>query len=241
MDSVKKDHQPPQNLLARRQILEWRDRHKNSANMTLTRRWQDLKPQVAELLEGISWYQASVSPSDFIVKEIDPILVSGIADSVGRIISDAEADLLAIVEQQLERVMPLGGVGRDNSSLHDLTDIFTSIAPLAGGLALGAAIPSIAVVSGTVAFGLVAVSTVSMPILVSGLAVAGGAIATGVVKTSNLRLIRSKRMMKRVQDHVDHAVFSLVPPSTDARPKSVLLQIHEAIEGAAHKAQMQFK
>lgn len=209
--------------------------------MTLARRWQDLKPQIEAQLEDVTWYQATVSPSDFIVKEIDPLLLSGIADSVARIISDAQADLLAIMEHQLAEIMPLQGVGHDSSSRQELTDIFTSIAPLAGGLALGAAIPSMAVVSGTVAFGLIATSTVSMPILLGGLAVAGGAVATGVIKTSNLRRVRSKRIFRRVQEHVDQAVLSLALPTTDTRPRSVLLQIHEAIDTAADKAGEQFR
>lgn len=226
----------PLALVTRREILEWRDNHKLSANFILTRRWQDMKPQIEAKLEEITWYKAAVSPSDYITQEIDPILKAGIEESVAGIVKNAQSDLLSIMDHQLNEISSPGPVQKNNSTSEELTEIFTSFAPLAGGLALGAAVPSMAVVSGSVAFGLVATSTVSMPILLGGLAVAGGAVATGVVKTSNLRRVRSARMMKRIKDHVDQAVFSLKRPGEVSRPISLLLQIHDAIDSAVEVA-----
>lgn len=226
----------PQALLARRQILEWRDKHKIAANLALTRNWQDLVPQVEAKLDEVTWYQASVSPSDFIISEIDPILVQGFSACVSRLVAEAQADLLAIMDHQLVEVSALGAIDQDDPSLSVLIDIFKGISPLAGGLALGAALPSMAVVSGTTAFGLVATSTISMPILIGGLVLAGGAVATGVVETSKLREVRSKRMLKRVRRHVDQAVFSLDIHKSEDRKKSIILQIHDSLDTAVETA-----
>lgn len=222
--------------LARRELLEWRDRHKLASTLGLARCWQDLKPSINERIEQISWYDAAVSPSTFIKNEIDPMIIEGISATGERLISDAQDELRQIVEQQLTEIATVGSVQSESNSLQDATQILSSIAPLAGGLALGAALPGMAVVSGTAAFGLVATSTVSMPILIGGLALAGGAVATGVVKTSQLRAYRSRSIRKRIEDHVAQAVLSRSAPAIQSSSTSVLYQIHQAIEAASSKA-----
>ena len=216
--------------------MEWRDRHKLAATLTLARCWQDLKPSINERVEDIGWYDAAVSPSAFIEKEVDPLLVDSIGSAIERLIADAQDDLRQIGEHQLSVNATVAQVGAHINTFEDATEVLSGIAPLAGGLALGAALPSMAVVTGATAFGLVATSTVSVPILLGGLALAGGAVATGAVKTSQLRNYRSKSIRKRVESHVEQAILSTsLPPTQNARP-SVLLQIHQALDEAASKA-----
>ena len=216
--------------------MEWRDRHKLAATLTLARCWQDLKPSINERVEDIGWYDAAVSPSAFIEKEVDPLLVDSIGSAIERLIADAQDDLRQIGEHQLSVNATVAQVGAHINTFEDATEVLSGIAPLAGGLALGAALPSMAVVTGATAFGLVATSTVSVPILLGGLALAGGAVATGVVKTSQLRDYRSKSIRKRVESHVEQAILSTsLPPTQNAGP-SVLLQIHQALDEADSKA-----
>ena len=217
----------------RRDILDWRNRHQLNALMSLSRLWQDLKPQLYERLGEISWNEAAVSPSAYIKKKIDPILKAEIANDVERIMQLAKMEMASIMEHHFEQFEELDDVEAQQDALELATEILTSIGPLAGGLVLGAALPSLAVVSGTVAFGLVATSTVSIPILVGGLAIAGGAVATGIVKTSSLRTLRANRIKKRLDAHVRQAVFSL-----DRSPskKSILLEIQDAFDQAANLA-----
>lgn len=222
--------------LARRNILDWRDRHKLASALALARCWQDMRPTVNERIEAIGWYDAAVTPSAFIEQEVDPLLVDGISSTVERLVKDAQDDLRKIVEHQLSVTASVAQVGAHTNTFEDATELLSGIAPLAGGLALGAALPSMAVVTGATAFGLVATSTVSVPILLGGLALAGGAIATGAVKTSQLRDYRSKSIRKRIETHVEQSVLSTSPPPTQSTAPSVLFQIHQALDEAASKA-----
>ena len=222
--------------LARREILEWRDRHKLASTLGLARCWQDLRPSVNERIEDIGWYYAAVSPSAFIENNIDPLIIEGLSSTVEQLIGNAQDELRQIVEHQLSAIAAIGNVKPESNSLEDATEVLSSIAPLAGGLALGAALPGMAVVSGTAAFGLIATSTVSMPILLGGLALAGGAVATGVVKTSQLRSYRTRSIRKRIEDHVEQSVLATSAPAIPSAAPSVLFQIHQALDEAADKA-----
>lgn len=225
----------------RRQILEWCDRHKMDANLILARRWQDLKPVIAAKIEEIGWYEATVTHSGFLKEKINPMLIAGFQETVADIMARAQSDLQAVMDHRLNDIDAGDGADADDGFNERMAELFTSVAPLAGGLAVGAALPSVAVVSGTAVFGLVATSTVSVPILLGGLAVATGAIATGAFKTSQLRSKSAARTLKRVTKHVERSILSLERPDKAGDSTSVLLQIHDAIDAAVDAGLGQLK
>ncbi|TCJ37373.1 hypothetical protein [Parafrankia sp. BMG5.11] len=215
---------------SRRQILEWRDRHLQNAALALSRTWQDLRPIVDEKLDQITWSSALTEPAAYIAREIDPIVTKRVEEVVQRLISDAQLELSAIFEHQLDVETSVGGIPDEPESLQQVTDVLSGLVPVAGGLALGAALPGMAVVSGTAAFGLIATSAVSAPVLVSGLLLAGGALATGVIKTSQIRDARNARIRARIRKYVEAAILS---PQSDI---SVMRRFTIGIEAAAQSA-----
>lgn len=114
----------------------------------------------------------------------------------------------------------------ENEALEDRVsaaqDLLEGLAPLAGAIAMGAALPSFAVVSSTAMFGLIATSTISLPVLAAGLALAGTALGVGAVKTSALHTRLTKRMLAQINRHVVSAVLS---GDLSADPLSILARI----------------
>ncbi len=220
----------PHSIELRRAVLEWRDKHTVLATLTLNRRWQDLKPAIETKLEQVPWKSAIAAPTKYIKNEIDPLLAAELAPLAAKLVKDAHDDLSSVIEQQIEVDPAMADRSTDEHHLETAVDLLESLVPLAGGLAMGAALPSMAVVSGTAAFGLVATSTVSVPILAGGLAIAGLAVATGAVKANQLYALRSSRMKARVASHVEQALLSV---DMNAAHPSVLARIVGAYEDAA--------
>lgn len=227
----------PHTIAMRREILEWQDRHSLDAEVALGRLWSDLRPQIAERLEEISWRSAIANPNAFIRSEIDPILAEKFTPKVQRLIEIARDDLASSVENTLELDHSIEAIEEGEEHLQAATDVLTGLMPLAGGLIMGASLPSLAIASGTAMFGLVATSTISMPLLLGGLALSGAAIATGAVKTSKLHALRTRRMLARIDRHVHYAILSR---DTEAERKSVLARLRNAYAEAATLAMEEY-
>ncbi|MBY6014075.1 hypothetical protein KUV75_04060 [Qipengyuania gaetbuli] len=223
----------PHDIQLRRKVLEWRDEHSTAATLELNRLWLDVKPLVAEKLAAVSWRSALAEPNRYITREIDPFLAEQLAPKLEKLVSRAQQDLKAIARRHFELNPSLAPNEGEENHLGSAIAILSGIAPLAGGLAMGIALPSFAIVSGTTAFGLVATSTVSLPIVLGGVAAAGALLATGVVNTSKLHSYSAGRMMKRVEDHVRR---SLLLADQSASPPSVLGQLINAYDAASEAA-----
>ena len=216
---------PPHMITHRRTIIEWRDRHSLDAELALCRFWSDFRPQIVEVVEEVSWRSAIVEPKAFIRREIDPLLAAGFGPRVEQLLTSARNDLQSIADTVIELDGAIAASDGEEDHFEAATDVLTGLMPLAGGLVMGASLPSLAVVSGTAMFGLVATSTLSLPILFGGIAASGAALATGVVKTSDLHALRSRRMLARIDTHVRHAILS---PEEDSDRLSVLARLRQA-------------
>lgn len=223
----------PQNIDLRRRLLEWRDEHSSTAALELNRLWLDLKPTIAEKLAGVSWRSALTEPNGYIVREIDPLLAEHLEPKIADLTNAARQDMINLAKRHFELSPALSPSSDEEDHIVSAMAVLSSVAPLAGGLAMGVALPSFAVVSGTAAFGLIATSTVSLPIVVGGVAAAGTLLATGVVKTSKLHAYSTDRMMKRVESHVRRALLS---NDQSVSPPSVLRQLRDAYQTAFETA-----
>lgn len=223
----------PHAIAMRRNAIEWRDKHSLDAELELCRLWGEVRPLVAEIVEEVSWRSAVAEPNAFIKREIDPLLAAKFGPSLLQLLERARDDLEGIVEELPAMDRSIAESHGEEDHLEAATDVLTGLVPLAGGLVMGAALPSLAVVSGTAMFGLVATSTLSLPILFGGLAVTGAALAAGAVKTSDLHSLRTRRMLARIDSHVIQAILSREPIPDRM---SVLARLREAYAQAARLA-----
>ena len=209
-------------IVHRRQVMEWRDRQSSAAMVSLNRAWRDLRPMIVELLDSVGWREALRSPNAFIRDRVDPQIVGYFEPIIAESVRTARTELEALLSKNLIIDAEVAG-STDGEDYYDAAvDVLKSVAPLAGGLVVGAAIPSMAVLSGTAMLGLVATSTISLPVVFGGLAVAGAGVATGAIKTSALRANAAKRMLARVDRHVAR---SLLQPELDERQPAVLARL----------------
>lgn len=211
-----------QEVAVQNDLLSWRDTHSVAAIAAFNSLWRDLRPQIESKLADLGYKSALVEPAAYIVREIDPIIARFFADEAEKLVAKASADLANIAASDLVVNGDMAGNEPLEDRLTAAKDVLEGLAPLAGGIAMGAALPSVAVVSGISMFGLVATSTISLPVLAAGLAVAGTAVGVGAIKTSALHAKLTKRMMARIDKHVASAVLL---GDLTADPLSILARI----------------
>ena len=196
----------------------------------LNQAWGDFRPAIVEQLDGIGWKHAVISPGAFVREKVDPRIATRFAPVVAACVAAAKEDLADLFEDEWSVDTNFAGSSESDNRLAAALDVLQGVGPLASGLFVGAAIPSVAVVSGTAMLGLVATSTISMPIVLGGLALAGTSVATGVVKTSAIRDKAIKRMIGRIDRHVSNA---LLDPDIDDRHPAVLARVLESYRTTA--------
>lgn len=219
----------------RRSILKWRDRHLVAASLALNRAWQDVRPVVEEKLAAISWKSVLFESDAFVAREIDPLVADAVGTATQRIMAVAQSELDTLVSHQMEveRSLQQTSTEQQQDRWAGTVDLLAGVAPLAGGVAAGAAVPGLAIVSGTAFLGLVSTSVVSVPILVGGIVVVGALLSAGALQTSKIKDKGTARMLDRVRRHVEAAVLSVDP---DAATPSVNLRLQNAITAAAKAA-----
>lgn len=220
----------PHIIAYRQLIMKWRDRHSFAAMDALNKGWRDLRPVIAKQLDGIGWKDSLYAPNAFIRDQVDPTIIEYFEPIVADSVQAAKTELEEVFPDKWTVDTEIPPSADEESHLVAALDILKGVAPLAAGLAMGAAIPSMAVVSGTAVLGLVATSTISMPMVFGGLAIAGMGVATGAIKTSALRENAKKRMLARVDHHVAR---SLLDPELDEKHSAILARLLESYRNAA--------
>ena len=215
-------------IAARREILDWRDRHETAVLIVLPRAWQDSRRRIEAKLEDIGWQELITAPDAFIGREIDPLIEGELGPVVRRLLAEAQAELGTVLEAQtaVDGMPALADAG------DAARDVLASLGPLVAGIGVAAALPTTAVVTGAAFFGLVATSAISVPVLLGGVALAGVGVATGAINTRDLRAKRLIRMRERVAAHVDEAVLS--PDHAGSLTARLLGAYRSAAEGIDH-------
>ena len=220
----------PHPIVYRQRILDWRDRHSVAAMTSLNEAWRNLRPVVVNCVDRVGWIEALRSPNAFIRDQVDPEIAGHFAPIIANNVDLARTELKALFSKEWAVDTEIASTD-DQEHHHDAAlDVLKGVAPLAGGIAVGAALPSAAVLSGTALLGLVATSTVSMPVVFGGLALAGAGIATGAINTNGLREKAKKRMMARIDHHVAR---SLLDPKFDEKRPAVLARLLDSYKTTA--------
>ena len=209
-------------IVYRQKIIQWRDRHSFAAMTSLNRAWQDFRPLIVKQIEDVGLKEALASPNAFIRKQVDPKVSEYFTPLVADSIDAAKADLQTLFSQDFAINTEIASSDEGEEHFDAALDVLRGIAPLAGGIVVGAAIPSMAVVSGTTLFGVVATSSISLPVVFGGLAIAGAGVATGAINTSKVLDKARKRMLAKIDRHIAQ---SLLNPEFDEKRPAILARL----------------
>ena len=218
-------------IITRREILDWRDKHRVDAELILRRTCLDLHHVVDARLNDISLRDALIKSNSFCTKNIDPIVIEYVQPVADKIIIKAQHDLGEIIEHQISSEIQTESDGAGRSDYwHAVGSLAAGIAPLAGGAAVAVSLPTLTIGSTAVVFGLFASATVSIPLLIAGAFGTGALLATGAYKTSKIKQYRIDRIRKRIHASIDANVLA---PQHEDQPPSVLTQFDTLIQNTS--------
>ena len=80
-------------ILARRFILEWRDRHLMAGQHALLQLSVDLEREVLSCIERLEWSKLIGDVDDYAIEEIAPMVSSRASQVISKLVADAEIEL----------------------------------------------------------------------------------------------------------------------------------------------------
>lgn len=171
-----------------------------------------------------------LTPDHFIAKRIAPEARVRAERAVELLVHEANAALRLIVEHQT--IWQGSAVHRDAAPgpWEGHRDVAFAVAPLAGGAAIAAVVPLVAITT-TTFVGLFATTVVSWPIVVVGGVVAMAAMGKGVADTAGLGGKFKARLSAKARAHVAAALIK-GPPKRPA----ILEQLVAALAKTAEEA-----
>ena len=212
------------------EIDAWRDDFTLLAAASLNGLAVDLIASFESDLATATWKDGLVGQSAFLAKAVTPRIHELAQPIVDQIIMRANESLARIVEHQAIWQYRPTDVPDSEGALEGWKDIAVAAAPLAGGVATAAAIPTFAVTTSVAFFGLITTTVVSWPVLVGGTAAAGLAIATGVLNAGKIWDKAEARLRKNIHEQV---VATLL---IGKKQPAILEQIAEAFAATAKEA-----
>ena len=213
------------------EVDNWRDDYTLAAAATLNDLAVELLGSCEDELKAATWTDGLIGQAGFIATRITPKIHETARPVVDHIIERANSSLARLVDQQATwSYAPACGTTENHAS-GGWQDVAVAAGPLAGGVAVAAALPAMAVTTSTAFFGLVTTTAISWPIVLGGGALAGVAIATGLVNTGQIWDKTEARLRSKVREHV---VAVLLKGSS--RHPSILEQLTKAFAAAAEKA-----
>ena len=218
-------------LFGAHEIDAWRDDFTLLAAARLNGLAVDLIASFESDLATATWKDGLVGQSALLAKTVTPRIHEIAQPIVDQIIVRANEALASIVEYQAiwQYHRPTDVPGPEGA-LEGWKDIAVAAAPLAGGVATAAAIPTFAVTTSVAFFGLITTTVVSWPVLVGGTAAAGLAIATGVLNAGKIWDKAEARLRKKIHERV---VATLL---IGEKQPAILEQIAEAFASTAKEA-----
>ncbi|NJC05758.1 hypothetical protein GGQ97_001551 [Sphingomonas kaistensis] len=218
-------------LFGNHEIDAWRDEYTLVAAATLNRVAGDLLESFEEDLKEASWKDGLLRPGGFIAERVTPTVNAVARPVIEAFLKRANGALLEIVEHQTTwQYEPQSG-GQDQHANDGWQDVAVAAGPLAGGVAVAAALPAMAVTTSTAVFGLVTTTAISWPVVVGGGAIAGIGIATGLLNAGKLWDKTEARLRKKIREHV----VSILLRGTEKHP-AVLEQLRDVLAKTAERA-----
>ncbi len=219
------------NLFGQREIDEWRDDYVLVAAAALNQLAADMIAESDKLVLGTTLKEGLFGQEKFIAEHIAPLVRDRAEPVITDILDRANRALMVIADHQtIWHEQPSGDQG-SGGAFDGWQDVAVAAGPLAGGVAVAAAIPSMAVTTSTTFFGLVSTTIISWPVVVGGGAIAGIAIATGALNTGKIRDKAQSRLRRKVRDYV---IATLI--NGNSKQPAILEQIAQAFDRACSQA-----
>lgn len=192
------------NIFRNRLIDDWRDQQTLTAAHVLNQVATDLRLRVDPEIVNAGWVDGLVSPGQFIAERITPTIREVAEPVVAMLLNEANTQLAELGDYHVDMINKRLADATATDSLAALTDVAIAAAPLGGGVALGVALPTMAVTTsgGLLGTGLLATTAISWPIVLAGGAAATVAVATGVVNASRIWDKATQRLRDKVTDHI---------------------------------------
>ena len=84
-------------IMARRSILEWRDRHLLAGQHTLLQLSTDLERELFGQIDKLEWSQLTGDVDDYVADELAPVVNARASQTVSKLVVDAEIELKKIL------------------------------------------------------------------------------------------------------------------------------------------------
>lgn len=191
-------------FLARRELDDWRDEQILIAARVLNQAAADLIAGFADTLKSATWKEGLIAQGSYIRRVVEPAVIEVAEPIAGRLVEEANRALSDIVDHQAIWSRDPGALARAGDSFEGWQDVASGVAPIVGGAAIAAAIPTMAVTTsgGILGTGLFATTLISWPVLVVGGTAAAVAVSTGLVNSARLWDKTEARLWRKVADHV---------------------------------------
>jgi hypothetical protein len=220
-------------FLARRELDEWRDEQVLIAARTLNQAAADLIAGFADTLKGATWKDGLIGQGSYIRRVVEPRVIEVAEPIATRLVQEANRALADIVDHQAIWSRDPGASAAAAEGFEGWQDVASGVAPIVGGAAIAAVIPSFAVTTtgGLLGTGLFATTVVHWPVIVVGGAAAAVAVSTGVVNSARLWDKTEARLHRKIADHVGAMLIRGTP-----KHPSILDQLAARYTEAAENA-----
>ena len=214
------------NILLRRQILEWRDKHIEDIDHHLNREIIFLFNELEQKIQQMSL--KDIFKSDAYTKKLKPIYTRWIENEVSMLINDAQVDLNKLRRYTVEYFNEANHIDskNDNENIIDAT-----AAVLSTGAAIYA-IPSVLsfLTTRVAAQGVLGIlgsttTVVSWPIAMTGITIVAGMLAFGGNKATNLKSNHINRYKKAIRTSLYNRI--IYNKANDSVSQSLQMKIEE--------------
>ena len=214
------------NILLRRQILDWRDKHIENIDHHLNREIIFLFNELEQKIQQMSL--KDIFKSDAYTKKLKPIYTRWIENEVSMLINDAQVDLNKLRRYTVEYFNEANHIDskNDNENIIDAT-----AAVLSTGAAIYA-IPSVLSflttrVAAQGVLGILGATTtvVSWPIAMTGITIVAGMLAFGGNKATNLKSNHINRYKKAIRTSLYNRI--IYNKANDSVSQSLQMKIEE--------------
>lgn len=214
------------NILLRRQILDWRDKHSENIDHHLNREIIFLFNELEQKIQQMSL--KDIFKSDAYTKKLKPIYTRWIENEVSMLINDAQVDLNKLRRYTVEYFNEANHIDskNDNENIIDAT-----AAVLSTGAAIYA-IPSVLsfLTTRVAAQGVLGIlgsttTVVSWPIAMTGITIVAGMLAFGGNKATNLKSNHINRYKKAIRTSLYNRI--IYNKANDSVSQSLQMKIEE--------------
>lgn len=182
-------------------LQEWRETEFRDAALVLHQLATDLIEQAEAEIDTLSKRQLVTGQATYLSRQVSPQIRSAAEPVMLRLVEKANRSLQELVAHNAvwgERPTD----GASDPAFDGWQDVALAAAPFAGGVAVAAALPAVAVTTTTFMFGLITTTAISWPVVVGGGVLAGGLIATGAWNTSQLADRFRQRLRRKAREHI---------------------------------------